>query len=101
MLKPEDELIQASTLSDALPQLMASRNQRKVIIVTTSADVAGVPAGVQVVHADPASAPKRVIELRNQYLLRYQSFDPAARVEVVLKQPNGLPPLKPFWTAPF
>lgn len=101
MLKPEDELIQASSLSDALRQLIASKNQRKAIIVTTSASVDGAPAGIQVVHADPTSAFKAVIELRSQYLLRFQSTDPAAHVEVTLNPPRGLPSLKPAWTAPF
>ena len=101
MLKPEDELIQTSSLSDALRQLIASKNQRKAIIVATAADVDGVPAGIQVVQADPANAFKVAIELRNQYLLRFRSSDPAARVEVIVKQPRGLPLLKPVWTAPF
>ena len=60
-----------------------------------------VPAGIQVVQADAANAFKVAIELRNQYLLRFQPSDPAARVEVILKQPRGLPFLKPVWKAPF
>lgn len=101
MLKPEDELIQTSSLPDAVRQLIASKNQRKAIIVTTAADVGGVPAGIQVMKADPVNAFKVAIEVRNQYVLRYQSSDPSARVEVTLNPPRGLPLLKPAWTSPF
>jgi len=100
MLKPEDEVIQTSSLSDALRQLITSRNPRKAIIVTTTADIGRVP-GIQVVHADRANVFKVVIELRNQYLLQFRSSDPSARVEVTLKQPRGLPFLKAVWKAPF
>jgi hypothetical protein len=100
-LKPEDELIQASSLSGALRQLAASKNQRKAIIVTMATDVATVPAGIQVVHVGPSRAFMMVQELRNQYLLRFQSTGPAARIEVVLRQLSRLPPLKPVWTDPF
>ena len=100
MLKPEDEVIQTSSVSDALRQLITSRNPREVIIVTTNADIESVP-GIQAVHAGPAEVFKVVIELRNQYLLRFRSSDPSARVEVTLKQPRGLPFLKPIWKAPF
>jgi hypothetical protein len=100
MLKPEDEVIQTSTVSDALRQLITSRNPRKVIIVTTNADIESVPS-IQVVHSGPAEVFKVVIELRNQYLLRFRSSDPSARVELTLKQPSGLPLLKPIWKAPF
>jgi hypothetical protein len=101
ILKPGDELFPATSLSGAVPQLMASKNQRKAIIVTTGTGVDGIPSGIQVVETDPASALRVAIELRNQYLLRFQRFDPTARVEVVLKPPVGLPVLKPVWTAPF
>lgn len=101
LLKPDDELIQTTSLTDALSQLVASKNQRKVMIVTTSADVHGVPAGIQVIQSEPAIVSKWVVELRNQYLLRFQVSDPAARVEITLKQPRGLPVLKPVWAAPY
>jgi hypothetical protein len=101
MLKPEDEVIQTSSMSDALRQLMASKNKRKAIIVTTIANIHGVPAGIQAVQADPADVFKAVIELRNQYVLRFRSSDPSARVEVTIRQPRGLPFLKPAWKASF
>jgi hypothetical protein len=71
-------VIQMSSLSDAFRRLIASRNQKKAIIVTTAADIQGVPAGIQVVQADPANVFKVVIELRNQYLLLFRPSDPAA-----------------------
>jgi hypothetical protein len=91
---PEDEVIQTSSLPDALRHLTASKNQRKAVIVTTAADVHGVPPGIQVVQADAANVFKIAIELRNQYLLRFRPSDPADRVEVILKPPRGLPFLK-------
>jgi len=53
------------------------------------------------VQADPVDVCKVVMDLRNQYLLRFRSSDPAARIEVMLKQPRGLPFLKPVWKAPY
>jgi hypothetical protein len=99
--RPQDELIQTSSLSDALRQLVPSKNQRKAVIVTTAAEISGVPAGIQVVQADPSNVFKLAIELRNQYLLRFQPFDPAARIEVMLKPPRGLPALKTAWKPQF
>src|SRR5260370_148526 len=99
--RPEDELIQTSSFSDALRQLIASKNQRKALIVTTAADVHDVPSGIQVVQTNPATAFKWVIEVRNQYLLRFRPSDATARVEVTLIQPRGLPTLKPMWKTAF
>jgi hypothetical protein len=101
MLKPEDELIQTASVPDALRQLFASKHQRKAIIVTTGADVHGVPAGIQVVQANPADAVNMVVELRNQYLLGFRSSDSASHLEVILKPPRGLPFLKADWRAAF
>lgn len=98
MLKPGDTLIQTSSLSDALGQLIASKNERKAIIVPMAADVHGVPAGIQLMQTDDAF--KAVIELRNQYLLRFQSSDAAARFDIIIKPPRGLPVLKANWMAP-
>ena len=98
LLKAQDELIQTSSLSDALGQLVASKSQRKIIIVPAAADVHGVPAGIQVMQTDAVL--KAVVELRNQYLLRFRSSDPAARFEVILKPPRGVPLLKANWNSP-
>lgn len=102
--RSDDEVIQTSSLSDALRQLTASKAQRKAVIVTTTAEIQRIPAGIQVFQvAQPnaAYAFKVAIELRNQYLLRFQPSDPAAHIEVILKQARGLPSLKPIWKAPF
>ena len=33
-------------------------------------------------------------ELSNEYVIEFEDADPAANVEIVLKQPRGLPPLR-------
>jgi len=101
LIRPVDEIIQATSASEALRQLAASKSLRKAIIQTTSAAVTDVAAGVQVIQIDRDNVAKAVTELRNQYLLRYQASAPSAQIEIVLKQPRGLPPLKPVWKAAF
>jgi hypothetical protein len=98
---PDDDLIQTASLSDGLRRLIASKNQRKVIILATPADTRGIPAGIQIVEADPAKLLEAAIEVRSQYLLRFQSSAPAAHIEVLINQPRGLPALKALWKAPF
>lgn len=98
VLQPQDELIQTSSLSEALNRLIASKNQRKAIVLNLAPEAPEIPAGIQVVQSqDPL---KGVVELRNQYLLRFQSSAPSARSEVILTPPRGLPPLKANWKAP-
>jgi hypothetical protein len=94
---PRDELIQTPSLSDALRRLAASENSRKVLVLTTAVEIDVVPTGVQVVQADSARVHMVAIQLRNQYLLHFQPSDPAAPVEVVLRQPRGLQGLKAEW----
>jgi hypothetical protein len=100
-LKAGDNLIQASSIPEALRFLAASTSERKAIIITTPLDPQPLPAGIQVIQINPANASRAVVELRNQYLIRFELSDPAARVEVTLKQPVGLPPLTPVWAAAF
>jgi hypothetical protein len=96
-LGPEDELIQTPSLSNALRQLAASKNQRKVIVNLSAADASSVPSGIQVLQTDRANLVKAVVELHNQYRLEFESSSPSARFEVVLKPPAGLPHLELTW----
>jgi hypothetical protein len=100
-LRAGDNLIQASSIPEALRFLAASNSERKAIILTTPPDPQPLPAGIQVMQIDAANASKALVELRNQYLIRFELSDPAARVEFTLKQPAGLPPLTPVWAPAF
>jgi len=53
-----------------------------------------VPDGIPVWRADATTASKVILEVRNQYFVRFESAAPSASVEVVVKQPRGLPSLK-------
>ena len=92
---------QSRPLSDGLRQLTASKNPRKAIILATAADTRSIPGGIQVIQADPKKLLDAVIEVRCQYLLRFQPSEPAARIEVIVNPPRGLPILKPVWKALF
>jgi hypothetical protein len=98
---PDDDLIQTASLSDGLRQLTASKNLRKTVILVTGWDTRSIPGGIQVIQADPGKLLEAVIEVRNQYLLQFQPSVPAARVEVIVNKPRGLPTLKPVWKGLF
>ena len=89
-----DELIQTRSVSDALQQLSASKNLRKALVVTTAVDTQAIPAGIQVVQAALDNIQKVVVELHNEYLLQFESANASTGVEVSLKPPRGLPPLR-------
>jgi hypothetical protein len=91
---PGGETIQTLSLPDALRQLSASKNQRKTLIVTAALDRHAIPPGIQVVQAKRDDLVKAVVEVHNEYLIQFESADSSERVEVLLKQPRGLPPLR-------
>ncbi len=101
LMDAADELIQASSLPEAFRQLAASKHFRKALVLPSGADVTAVPPGIQVLRADPVLLNKAVVELRNTYWLRFQTSGPSARIEVVLKEPRGLPVLKAGWKNSF
>ena len=98
---PDDDLIQTASLSDGLRQLTASKNLRKTVILVTGWDTRSIPGGIQVIQADPGKLLEAVIEVRSQYLLQFQPSVPAARIEVIVNKPHGLPTLKPVWKGLF
>ncbi len=94
--RPGDELLQARSLSDALRQLAASKNVRKAVVLTTASDTSSVnvPSDTQIVRSSPFGAFRDILELRNQYLVQFDSANNSAAVEVVLHQPRGMPRLR-------
>lgn len=85
-------LIQAPSVAEALAQLAASPAPRKGLIIANGSDSAGIPAGVQVLRVDASVIEKAVVELRSQYVVQFESA--SANVDVVVKQPRGLPALR-------
>ncbi len=96
-LGPQDQLIQASSVSDAVRRLRDSKNPRKVIVSLTTADRQAVPAGIEILQTTRADLFKTVIELHNQYRLEFESSAPTAPIAVVLDPPVGLPHLELSW----
>ena len=96
-LGPEDELIQTASLSNAVRQLAASKNSRKVIFVFSALDSNAIPDGIQALQVSRADMVKALIKVRHQYRIQFESSTPSARAEVVLQPPTGLPPLELNW----
>jgi hypothetical protein len=68
------DLIQTTSLSDALRQLAASPHSRKAIVTTAEAPMAtGIPPEIELVTVAPDGVAKAVAELRNQYRLEFES----------------------------
>jgi len=89
-----DLLIQARSVSDALQQLASSKSIRKALISTGAAITQSTPAGIQVVQAKPDDLDKVLREIRNEYLLTFDSAETGANIAVVMNPPRGLPPLR-------
>ena len=93
-----DEVIQTESLSDAVRQLAATKISRKALVIMSAPKAPQpIPAGIYVVRADPSTLQKTLVELRNQYVLHFDTAGPSTTFEVSLKQPRGLPPLKANW----
>lgn len=99
LIRPEDDLIQTRSIPDALRQLSASTKPRKVILTTITSSTDAIPDGIQVLQTAPASVSNAVDKLVGlpQYLLWVKSSIPSASVNIVLKPPPGLPPLRLKW----
>jgi len=91
-------MIHTRSVTDAVRQLAASPSARKVLLISTSIENVAVPQGIQVVRTDPAGLTRRIIEVRNQYVLQVEGVGPDSEIEIVVKQPRGLPILKPHST---
>lgn len=93
-LNPRDVLIQTPSLNDAIQQLSASKNLRKALVVTSAIDAQAIPSGIRTVQVRPDDLFHAVVELRNEYVLQFESSNSTSTVGIVLKQPRGLPPLQ-------
>jgi hypothetical protein len=96
-LGPAYELIQTTSLSDALRQLAASTSPRKGLVAATGTDIQAIPAGIPTLQTDPANLPGAVFALRQQYCLNVEPSTPSARAEVVIHQLRALPALDLNW----
>jgi hypothetical protein len=67
-----DDLIQTTSLSDALQPLAATPNSRKATATTAEVSTA-VPLEIELVKVDRDGVAKAVVELRNQYRLEFES----------------------------
>jgi hypothetical protein len=91
------DLIRTTSVLDALHQLAASKNQRKAIVIVGAANAQPIPDDIQVLQANSGTWQKVVVEIRNQYVVRFGSPAPSTSIDVVLRQPRGLPLLKAHW----
>jgi hypothetical protein len=96
-LGPQDQLIQAASVSDAVRRLRDSKNPRKVIVSLTTTNRQAVPAGIEILQTTRADLFKAVIELHNQYRLEFESSAPSAPIAIMLSPPAGLPHLELNW----
>jgi hypothetical protein len=96
-LGPQDQLIQAASVADAVRRLRDSKNLRKVIVNLTTTDRQAIPAGIVIVQTNRADLFKTVVELHNQYRLEFESSAPSAPFAIVLTPPVGLPHLELSW----
>ncbi len=65
--------------------------------MASALDTQQIPVDIEVMRVDSRILDKAVIEVRNQYVVRFESQAPSAGVEVAIRQPRGLPPLKLHW----
>ena len=96
-LNAGDQLIQTASAADAIRQLMASKDSRKVLIMaSTSNHMKGfsIPGGILAVTARSAEVERSVIELRNQYRIGFATEIGAEDAQLILAQPDRLPVLK-------
>ena len=91
---PDDELITATNAPDAVRELMASKNMRKIMILTVAADTQNLPDNIQVFRADARTVPFALREIHKDYLIEFSPSGATSSINVRLKSPNGLPPLR-------
>jgi hypothetical protein len=88
------ELIQTTSIADALQQLGASTSPRKGIAAAAGIDTQAIPPGMPTLQTGAADLPSAVMALRQQYCLDVESSTPSARVEVTVHRIRGLPALQ-------
>ncbi|MBM3764710.1 MAG: hypothetical protein FJW32_04900 [Acidobacteria bacterium] len=85
-------VIQAPSIAEALTQLAASSSPRKGLVIAKSTDTTAIAAGIQVLRVESSAIEKAVVELRNQYVVQFESA--SANFDLVVKQLRGLPALR-------
>jgi len=94
MKRPGDDWIETESVADAVRQLSAANNIRKVLILSRAIDSQPVPDGIEVLNSDEANLPRTMLEVYTEYVLGVSSFSRTSPIEIRLKPPQGLPPLK-------
>jgi hypothetical protein len=96
-LGPQDQLIQAASVADAVRRLRDSKNPRKVVVNLAAMDRQAIPPGIELLQTNRADLFKAMVELHNQYRLEFESSAPSAPFAIVLTPPVGLPHLELSW----
>lgn len=97
-VRPEDELIPARSLPDAVQRLLASKKPRKVLVTAATSGIEAIPADtIQVVRTTPTNSAIAIKVALHQYWLRVKCSTSSASLNVVIDRPLGLPPLSLTW----
>ena len=86
-------VMRASSVAEAVRQLAAASTVRKGIVVLDNVDAPVLP-GILSVRSDPAMLLKTIVQLANQYEIRFSSSDGSGPVSVTVDGRRSLPELK-------
>lgn len=98
VLGTSDHISYAASVPDAVRKFATSKSERRgIILIGDAPRREQIPSDIKVMEASVSSLNKVIIELRNQYVLRFQSPALLGPIEIIVKPPEGLPALKANW----